>query len=70
MSSLFEKLGGKPKISEIVDKMFENLLKDDAMAPYFANSDVKEQAEKTKQFFTMMTGGSVGYEAYNLKNAH
>lgn len=70
MSSLFEKLGGKPKISEIVDKMFENLLKDDAMALYFANSDIKDQAEKTKQFFTMMTGGSVGYEGYNLKNAH
>lgn len=40
MATLYEKLGGQPAISSVVDKFYVYMLADQVVAPFFANTDM------------------------------
>jgi hemoglobin len=46
------------------------MLKDNRVAPFFANTDMKKQATRQKQFISMVTGGPNLYEGEDMRKAH
>ena len=70
MATLYEKLGGQPAISSVIDKFYEYMLTDDITAPFFANTDMEKQRTRQKQFITMVTGGPNAYEGVDMVTAH
>lgn len=43
---------------------------DEVVAPFFANTDMTKQAQRQKQFITLVTGGPNNYEGVDMKKAH
>lgn len=70
MTTLYEKLGGEPAISSVVDKFYEYMLSDQITAPFFANTDMSKQRASQKAFITMVTGGPNNYHGADMKKAH
>ena len=68
--SLYERLGGESAIGGVVDKFYEYMLEDEITKSFFANTDMKKQAERQKQFLIMVTGGPNKYEGADMKTAH
>ena len=46
------------------------MLSDPITSPFFANTDMKKQATRQKQFITMAIGGPNKYEGVDMKKAH
>ena len=46
------------------------MLSDPVTAPFFANTDMKKQAARQKQFIIMATGGPNKYQGADMKHAH
>ncbi|KAJ3270069.1 hypothetical protein HDV01_000563 [Terramyces sp. JEL0728] len=55
--SLFEALGGDEAIDVVVKKLYELLLKDSYLAPYFEKTDMKRQHLMQKKFLSLALGG-------------
>lgn len=70
MATLYEKLGGQPAISSVVDKFYVYMLADPITAPFFANTDMEKQKARQKQFITLVTGGPNVYEGVDMRAAH
>ena len=70
MASLFDRLGGEPAISAVVDKFYEYMLVDPITKHFFETIDMKKQAERQKQFIILVTGGPNKYEGVDMKEAH
>lgn len=70
MPTLYERLGGQPAISAVVDKFYEFMLDDDRVSPFFRNINMDKQIERQKQFLVMVTGGPYYYEGADMKEAH
>lgn len=70
MATLYEKLGGQPAISSVIDKFYVYMLADEITAPFFANTDMEKQRARQKQFITMVTGGPNAYEGVDMRTAH
>lgn len=70
MATLYERLGGQPAISSVVDKFYVYMLADPITAPFFANTDMEKQRSRQKQFITLVTGGPNIYEGVDMRAAH
>ena len=46
------------------------MLNDKITRPFFANTDMKKQAARQKQFIIMATGGPNKYQGADMKHAH
>ncbi|KAJ3317368.1 hypothetical protein HDV06_001680 [Boothiomyces sp. JEL0866] len=55
--SLLEALGGEEAIDVVVKKLYELLLKDSYLAPYFEKTDMKRQHIMQKKFLSLVVGG-------------
>ncbi len=70
MATLYERLGGEPAITSVVNRFYEYMLADKIVAPFFANTDMIKQRKRQIQFITMVTGGPNNYEGIDMKKAH
>ena len=70
MATLYEKLGGEPAISAVVDQFYIYMLSDDRVKEFFKNTDMDKQRKRQKQFITLVTGGPNKYEGVGMKEAH
>jgi hemoglobin len=68
--SLFDRLGGAPAISAVVDKFYEKVLADERVNGFFDTTDMKRQAAKQKAFLTFVTGGPNNYTGKNMRDGH
>ena len=57
MATLYDRLGGAPAISSVVNKFYTYMLKDDVVSSFFANTDMTKQISRQVQFITLVTGG-------------
>lgn len=70
MASLYERLGGEPAITAVVDKFYDFMMKDDRVNAFFKNTDMVKQRKSQASFITMVTGGPNHYEGRDMKEAH
>lgn len=70
MATLYEKLGGEPAVSAVVDHFYDIMLADSRISDFFKNTDMEKQRKRQKQFMTMAFGGPNLYEGVDMKAAH
>jgi hemoglobin len=68
--SLFERIGGHNAVMATVNKMYDKILSDDELAPFFENSDVATLRKSQAAFVTFAFGGMEVYSGSTLRKAH
>ncbi|MEP7338866.1 MAG: group 1 truncated hemoglobin [Acidobacteriota bacterium] len=68
--SLYERLGGEPAISAVVDEFAKNVLGDARINKKFAHSDANRLVTNLKAFVCSATGGPQKYEGLSMKESH
>jgi hemoglobin len=70
MVTLFERLGGEPAITSVVEKFYGYMLADPVVSSFFSNTDMTKQKKRQTDFITLVTGGPNVYEGVDMKKAH
>jgi hemoglobin len=68
--SLFNRIGGKAAVNATVDKMYEKILQDPVLQPFFAGLDMAQQRRSQVAFMVMAFGGPHHYTGADLTKAH
>ena len=70
MASIFEQIGGKPAVSAAVDGLYERLLADSLLAPYFTGTDLERLKRHMRAFMAVALGGADLYAGRDMRSAH
>jgi hemoglobin len=68
--SLYERLGGQPAITAVVDRFVANLAADKRINTFFANSDIPALKSKLVDQVCQASGGPCTYTGKDMKAAH
>jgi len=68
--SLYDRLGGEPAVSAVVDEFAKNVLGDDRVNKKFARSDANRLLANLKAFVCFATGGPCKYEGRDMVATH
>jgi hemoglobin len=68
--SLFERIGGEKAVQSTVVKMYDKILDDDLLAPFFENIDVDALRRSQMAFVTVAFGGPNHYTGNTMRSAH
>ncbi len=69
-SSLFDRVGGKDAITATVLKLYEKLLSDELLSPFFDGVDMARLRASQTAFVSMALGGPHQYTGEHLRKAH
>jgi hemoglobin len=69
-ASLYDRLGGKPAITAVVDDFIKNVAADKRINAFFAHTDIPPFRQKLIDFFCVGTGGPCTYMGRDMKTAH
>ena len=70
MASVYDQIGGKPAVSAAVDGLYQRLLADPALAPYFADTEMERQKRHMRAFMAVALGGADLYAGRDMHSAH
>lgn len=68
--TLFERIGGENAVRATVIKMYDKILEDPLLAPFFENVDVETLRLSQTAFVTYAFGGQNHYSGRSLRSAH
>jgi hemoglobin len=68
--SLYARLGGKAAVDAVVDVLYNRLLRDPLLMPFFADFDALQQRRKMKAFLAYAFGAMPTYTGDGLRAAH
>lgn len=68
--SLYERLGGKPAITAVVDDFVANVAADDRINGQFAHANIPRLKQKLVEQICAGTGGPCTYTGLDMKTAH
>ncbi len=68
--SLFERIGGKGAVQATVLKLYDKILDDDVLAPFFDDISIDALRNSQAAFVTYAFGGPNHYNGKNLRNVH
>jgi hemoglobin len=69
-ASLYDRLGGKPAITAVVDQFVANVAADDRINGFFANADIPGLKGKLVDQICQASGGPCTYTGLDMKTAH
>lgn len=67
--TLYERLGGKMGVYAVVDRMYDLLVADPALQPYFSTTDMDRLRQHQAAFLSFAFGGPA-YAAPDVSHAH
>lgn len=67
---MFDKYGGFSTISRIVMALYERLLDDDDVGPFFDNVDLPKLMDHQTKFVSALMGGPASFTDTHIANAH
>lgn len=67
---IFQQLGGVEGMSQLVEEFYQRVLKDDQLAPFFRNVDMKRLHTMQYQFLCSAFGGPIHYSGSELQAIH
>lgn len=70
IASLYQKLGEKPAIAEIIDNLINIIGQDDVVFAHFAQSNVSHFKEKLTVFLCQITDGPCAYQGDTMQDIH
>ncbi len=68
--SLYERIGGEGAVSATVLKMYDKILSDEELAPFFDNMDIDALRLSQSAFVTYAFGGPNHYTGKSMRTAH
>ncbi len=68
--SLYEKYGGFATVSRIVMALYERLLDDDDVGPFFDDVDMPRLIDHQTKFVASLMGGPASFSDTHIANAH
>jgi len=68
--TLYERIGGDAAVSATVIKMYDKILDDQELAPFFDHVDVETLRHSQSAFVTYAFGGPNHYTGKSLRSAH
>jgi hemoglobin len=68
--SIYQQLGGQPKVEEIVDNFITEIEFDPEMFEFFKDSDINRFREKLIEHLCLLTGGPCQYTGDNMQQVH
>ncbi len=69
-ASLYDRLGGKPAITAVVDDFVGRVAKDDRINGKFANANIPRLKEKLVEQICQASGGPCTYTGRDMKTTH
>ena len=69
-ASLYDRLGGKPAISAVVDQFVANVAGDQRINAFFANADIPHLKMELVDQICQASGGPCTYTGRDMKTAH
>ena len=70
MTTLLERLGGESAVNAVVDKFYDKVFSDTALARFFANTNFTQQRQRQKRFLIQLMAGKMPDPATYMRNAH
>lgn len=70
IESLFDRVGGKDAVRATVVKLYEKILEDDLLSPFFGDIDIPRLRNSQTAFVMMAFGGPNNYNGEGLRKAH
>ncbi len=70
MSTLFDKLGGKQGIEQIVDEFYKRIMADNTLNHFFAKTDMDKQRRQQIAFFAQIFDGPKEYNGRPMEKTH
>ena len=70
MASIFDQIGGNAAVAAAVDGLYDRLLADPVLSPYFAGTDMRKQKRHMRAFMATALGGSDIYAGRDMRAAH
>ncbi|MDR2999471.1 MAG: group 1 truncated hemoglobin [Microbacterium sp.] len=68
--SLYQQLGESAGIGGVVDRLYELIMADESLAPYFVDTRLAKQKGHMAMFLTAATGGPNAYQGLDMDAAH
>lgn len=68
--SLYEKYGGFSTVSKIVMTLYDKLLDDDDVGPFFDDVDMPKLIDHQTKFVSSLMGGPASFTDTHIENAH
>ncbi len=68
--SLYERIGGRPAVKAVVAKLYNKLLSDPLLIPFFEGIDAERLRSSQAAFVAMATGSPTPYTGQSLRTAH
>lgn len=68
--SLYEQVGGQKAVEAAVIKMYDKVLADPLLSPYFKETNMNDLRRSQIGFVTMALGGPHHYKSIDLRAAH
>ncbi len=68
--SIYQRIGGKDAVRATVVKLYEKILEDERLIPFFEETDMDVLRRSQTAFIVMALGGPHNYTGSGLRNAH
>ncbi|MFB4316074.1 group 1 truncated hemoglobin [Actinomadura sp. 21ATH] len=68
--SIYESIGGEAALVAVMDDLYERILADPALKPFFEGSGIHRLKGRQVEFFAQALGGPARYEGRTMKDAH
>jgi hemoglobin len=69
-AQLYDRLGGYPAVSAVVDDFIKNVAADRRINAFFAHTDIPSFRQKLVDFICVGTGGPRNYTGRDMRSAH
>ena len=67
---LFDEVGGQPVVDAVVDRFYDRMLDDGAVADWFGAVDMRTLKAHQRAFLVVGLGGPEEYEGRSMRTAH
>lgn len=68
--SLYERIGGAQAVQAAVALLYDKILSDPLLIPFFQDIDVERLRSSQSAFVSMAFGGPIQYSGANMRKAH
>lgn len=69
-STLYDRIGGEAAVNAAVELFYRKVLSDHRINRFFGKTNMEEQINKQKAFFTMAFGGPNTYTGGDMRSVH
>lgn len=70
MPTLYEQLGGRETINQVIDRFYERILADPRINHFFKAAEMEKLRGRFKIFFAFAFGAPVNYSGRDLRSTH